>query len=158
MRDFGDPNCCAEKSNTVKDVCDVYGFRNLIRTPTCHKRTVSTSIDIILVSKIHIGTLNAHFGLSDHHNIIGAATRRFPLALKPHRIYYCSYKHFCEDKYIHNIKYASFHIADMFDDSDHGVWLHSSLFKNITDENASMKSKIARRKCVPYMNSKLWKA
>ena len=33
---LGDANCCHEKSNTVKDVYNVYGLTNLIKTPTCH--------------------------------------------------------------------------------------------------------------------------
>ena len=157
---FGDANCCPEKSNTVKDICDVYGLTNLIKTPTCHKGPVSTLIDIILVSnpKRYIGTLNANFGLSDHHNIIGAVTRRFAPSLKPHRIYYRSYKHFCEEKYLHDINCAPFHVADIFDDIDDMAWFHSSLIRTIIDENAPIKSKIVKKKCVPYMNSKLRKA
>ena len=157
---FGDANCCPEKSNTVKDICDVYGLTNLIKTPTCHKGPVSTLIDIILVSnpKRYIDTLNANSGLSDHHNIIGVATRRFALSLKPRRIYYRSYKHFCEEKYLHDINCAPFHVADIFDDIDDMAWFHSSLIRTMIDENAPMKSKIVKNKCVPYMNSKLRKA
>ena len=38
------------------------------------------------------------------------------------------------------------------------AWFHSSLIKTIVDENAPIKSKIVKTKCVPYMNSKLRKA
>ena len=147
-------------SNTVKDICDVYGLTNLIKTPTCHKGPVSTLIDIILVSnpKRYIDTLNAKFVLSDHHNIIGAATRRFAPSLKPHRIYYRSYKQFCEEKYLHDINCAPFHIADIFDDINDMAWFLSSPIRTIIDENAPIKSKIIKKKCVPYMNSKLRKA
>ena len=146
---FGGANCCPEKSNNVKDVCDVYNLTNLIKTLTCHKGPVSILIDIILVSNLkrYMGMLNANFGLSDHHNIIGAATRRFAPCLKPHRTYYRSYKHFCEDKYIHDINGAPFHVAEIFDNIDDMAWLHSSLIRNIIDENAPMKSKLVKKMC-----------
>ena len=139
---------CPDKYNTVKDICDVYGLTNLIKTPTCHKGPVSTLINVILVSnpKRYIDTLNANFGLSDHHNIIGAATRRFAPSLKPHRIYYRSYKHFCEEKYLQDINCAPFHVADIFDDIDDMTWFHSSLIRTIIDENAPKKSKIVKKK------------
>ena len=125
----------------MKDICDVYGLTNLIKTPTCHKGPVSTLIDIILVSnpKRYIDTLNANFGLSDHHNII------FAPSLKPHRVYYRSYKHFCEEKYLHDINCAPFHVADIFDNIDDVAWFHSSLIRTITDENAPIKSKIVKK-------------
>ena len=76
---LGDANCCPLKSDTIKDLCDTYGLFNLIKEPTCHKGTVSTLLDIILVtnSKRYSGVLNANFCLSDVHNIVGAATKRF---------------------------------------------------------------------------------
>ena len=93
---LGDANCCPLKSDTIKDICDTYGLSNLIMEPTCHKGTVSTLLDIILVtnSKRYSGVLNANFCLSDEHNIVGAATKRFVPSQKPRKISYTSFKYF----------------------------------------------------------------
>ena len=33
----GDMNCCHSKSDTIRNVCDVYDLNNLINDPTCFK-------------------------------------------------------------------------------------------------------------------------
>ena len=99
---LGDMNCCPTKSNVIKDLCDLYDLKNLIKDPTCHKGATSTLLDNILVSnhRRYTGALNANFNLSDCHNLIGAATRRFAPIMKPREIFYRSYKHLCEADYL----------------------------------------------------------
>ena len=157
---IGDMNCCPTKSTLIKDICDVYGLTNLIKHPTCHKGTSPTLLDVILVSnaKRYVDVLNEKFDISDHHNIIGAATRRHAPSQKPKRIYYRSYKHFCENDYLDDIASAPFHVARVFDDIDDIAWFHSSLIRNVIDSHAPVKSKIMIKRSVPYMNSKLRKA
>ena len=153
---IGDMNCCPTTSSLVKDICDVYGLTNLIKHPTCHKGTASTLLDVILVSnaKHYVDVLNEKFNISDHHNIIGAATRRHAPSQKPKRIYYRSYWHFCENDYLDDIASAPFLVAHVFDDIDDIAWFHSSLIRNVIDSHAPVKSKIMIKRSVPYMNSK----
>ena len=49
---------------------------------------MSTLLDVILVSNArrYVDVLNEKFDISDHHNIIGAATRRHAPSQKPKRI------------------------------------------------------------------------
>ena len=61
--------------------------------------------------------MNASFGLSDHHNIIGAATRWFAQKQRP-RICYRSYKYFNECDFTNDVTTAPFHVAYIFDDVD----------------------------------------
>ena len=51
----------------------------------------------------YLDVINDHFDLSDHHNLIGAATRRHAPSPKPMKIYYRSYKKFCENEYLNDI-------------------------------------------------------
>ena len=76
---LGDVNCCPTKRTVIQDFCEIYGCTNLITEPTCHKGDVSTLLDVILVTNPHkyLGTLNSGCNISDFHNIIGVATRRF---------------------------------------------------------------------------------
>ena len=76
---FWDANCCPTKSTTIQDLCDTYGLSNLVKEPTYHKGSTSTLLDVILVTnhKRYSGMLNTNFCLSDVHNVIGAATKRF---------------------------------------------------------------------------------
>ena len=157
---IGDMNCCPTKSSLIKDIRDIYGLTNLIKDPTCHKGPISTLLDVILVSnpKRYVCVLNEKFDISDHHNIIGAATRRHAPFQKPKKIYFRSYKHFCENDYLNDIASVPFHVAHVFDYIDDIAWFHSSLIRNVIDFHAPIKSKIMIKRSVPYMNSKLRKA
>ena len=139
--------CCPTKSSLIKNICDIYGLRNLIKDPTCHKGPISTLLDVILVSnpKRYVGVLNEKFDISDQHKIIGAATWRHAPFQKPKKIYYRSYKHFCENDYLNDIASAPFHVAHVFDDIDDIAWFHSSLIRNVIDSHAPIKSKIMRK-------------
>ena len=138
----------------------LYGLPNLVTQPTCYKGDNPTLIDVTLVSnpRRYIGNLNASFGLSDHHNIIGAATRRFTPKQQPRKIFCRSYEHFNECEVTNDIATAPYHVAYIFDDVDDTAWFHASLIKDIIDSHAPVKTKIIRKESVPFMNSKLRKA
>ena len=76
---IGDMNCCPSKSDTIQNICDLYDLNNLIKDPTCFKGSNPSILDVILVTnpRRYISTLNVRCYLSDFHNIIGAATKRF---------------------------------------------------------------------------------
>ena len=157
---LGDMNCCPSKSTTIQDFCEIYGLTNLITEPTCHKGDVSTLLDVILVTnpRRYLGTLNSECNISDFHNIIGAATRRFAPSLKPQKIIYRSYKSFNDADFLFDLQYAPFHVMNIFDDADDMAWYTSTLISDVIDSHAPVKSKFVKRQSVPYMNSKLRKA
>ena len=102
--------------------------------------------------------LNANFCLSDVHNIVGAATKRFSPSQKPNKIDYRSFKHFTNVDFLYDMSCAPFHVADIFDDVDDMTWYTSTLISDIVDHHAPIKSKLTKSKPVPYMNSRLRKA
>ena len=157
---IGDMNCCPTKTSAIQDFCDTHGLTNLITSPTCHKGSISTLLDVILVTnpRRYCGSINMQCNISDFHNLIGTATRRYAPPQKPKRIFYRSYKHFSETDYCNDIMSAPFHVAYVFDDIDDTAWFTSALLSDIIDEHAPVKSKIVSKRSVPYMNTKLRKA
>ena len=135
-------------------------MKNIISEPTCHKAMEPTLLDVILVTnpRRYTGVLNAKFCLSDFHNVIGAATRRYAPARKPFPIKYRSYKNFNDSNFLAEMSAAPFHVAEIFDDVSDMAWYTSTLISDITNRHAPIKTKWLKSKTVPYMNSSLRKA
>ena len=93
----------------------------------------------------YIGDLNASFGLSDHHDIIGTATPRLAPEQQPRKIFYRSYKHFNEIDFTNDIAVASFHVAYIFGDVDDTAWFHAALIKDVMYWYAPIKTKIIKK-------------
>ena len=157
---IGDMNSCPVKNNTISEICELFGLNNLIKGPTCHKGPTPTLLDVILVSnpRRYAGALNCECALSDFHNIVAAATRRFAPSQTPRQILYRSYKHFDNQKFISDIVHAPFHVGNIFDDVDDLAWYTSALLSDIIDSHAPVKTKTIQSDSVPYMNSQLRKA
>ena len=102
--------------------------------------------------------MNLPFSLSDHHNIIGAATRRHAPLSERKQIHYRSFKNFDDDAYLLDLSSAPFHVSQLFDDVDDRAWYVSKLINNIIDKHAPLKTKFVSSKQAPFMNSKLRKA
>ena len=157
---IGDMNCCPNKSAIISDVCELFDLQNLIKEPTCHKGPTPTILDVILVSnpRRYGGTLNCPCPLSDFHNVIAAATKRFAPSQQPRQISYRSYKNFNDEAFISDIIHAPFQVCDIFDDVEDMSWYTSSLLGGIIDAHAPMRTKTIKAQSVPYMNSQLRKA
>ena len=157
---LGDMNSCPTKSPVISELCDIYGLHNLIDQPTCFKGTIPSLIDVILVTnrKKYSGVLNCNCCVSDVHNFIGAATRRFAPLRKPRHVFYRSYRNFNDADFCHAVSSAPFHVSDIFDDVEDMAWFTSSLISTIINEHAPMKRKYIRQESVPYMNARLRKA
>ena len=82
---LGDMNCCPKKSDAIKEFCERCNMKNLITSPTCHKGTSPTILDVILVSQPKRFTefLNCECPLSDFHNVIGGTTKQYHLSNNP---------------------------------------------------------------------------
>ena len=124
-----------------------------MKTPNFYKGPDPTLIDKILPCnpKWWNDTLKTKFCRSDHHNIIRAASCHLS-SLKPYRLYNRSYKHLCEEPYIHDISCAHLHVTDVLDDIDDMAWFHTCLYRNRIAENVPKKSKVVKKKCALYMN------
>ena len=158
---IGDGNCSPNRCSIISDLCELYGLTNIVEGPTCFKSKINpTSIDVILVNspRKYVGTLNTAFELSDFHNMIGAATRRFAPSSKPFPIKYRSYRKFEESQFLFDLQSAPFHVADIFDDIEDRAWYTSNLLSFTLDSHAPLKTKWIKKKSAPFMNSALRKA
>ena len=120
----------------------------------------SSLLDVILVSnpRRYASTFNVFCRLSDFHNIIGAATKRFAPSQKPRIIHFRSFKKFAESEFLYDIACAPFHVMEIFDDIDDMAWYTSALIRKYYWPARPIKSKIVKSASVPYMNSALRKA
>ena len=158
---LGDMNSCPSKSNVISELCDMYGLYNLITEPTCFKSATAPSlIDVILVTdrKKYSGVINCNCHVSDVHNSIGAATRRFAPLRKPRHVFYRSYKNFSDADFCHDILSAPFHVSEVFDDVEDMAWFTSSLLGDIVEEHAPTKRKLIKHENAPFMNARLRRA
>ena len=128
--------------------------------PTCHKGPTPFLLDVILVSnsRRYASIFNVFCGLSDFHNIIGAAIKRFAPSQKPWIIHYRSFKKIAEPEFLYDIGCAPFNMMEIFDDNDDMAWYTSAHIRSVINEHAPMKSKVVKSASVPYMNSALRKA
>ena len=156
---LGDMNCCTRRSDFIKTFCEMYDMKNLIVAPTCLKGPVPTLLDVLLVTKPRrfAGTLNCECILSDFHNFIGAATKKYAPTAEPRKIIYRSYKNFNDLQFIDDVFSAPFHVAKIIDDVDGASWFTSSLLNDIIDYHAPCKTKVVKCESVLYMNSVLRK-
>ena len=87
------------KSETLRDVCDIYGLDQLIKEPTNTTIHGSSLIDVILttVPTKTSSSGSTNVGISDTHNMIYTTLKLKAPRLPPTTITYRDYKHFQED-------------------------------------------------------------
>ena len=92
----------------MKDFCDLYNLKNLIKHPTCYKNVLNpTSIDMFLTDTIVFRTLVLlKLGISDHHKMIITVLKTYFKKLKPSIIKYRSYANFDEDSFKTDLAYS----------------------------------------------------
>ena len=153
---LGDMNSCPTKSPVISELCDLYGVHNLIDQPTCFKGATPNDIDVILITnrKKYSGVLNCNCNISDVHNFIGAAARRYAPLRKPRHYFYRSYTNFDDAEFCSAVPSAPFHVCEIFDDIEDMAWFTSSLLSTIINEHAPMKRKLVKQESVPYMNAR----
>ena len=86
---LGDMNIDMIKDDCIKsNILDVYGFNNLISSPTCSKSNEGTLLDPILVTnkrRFH-DVINIPCGYSDFHNFVGCSTKCSVPKVAPRKI------------------------------------------------------------------------
>ena len=149
------------ETHMLTDTLNVLNMRNVIIEPTCYKSIESpTLIDVILTNTPRrlAGTINVSLGISDFHNLIGAATKMGLPNVAPKTVVYRSMKNFDEAAYVGDVEQAPFSVAELFEDIDDKMWYFETLLGGIIDAHAPIKTKKVKGNRVPYMNSELRKA
>ena len=156
---LGDLNFDMLKPNKLIDTCELFGLKNLIKSPTCFKGNNPSLVDVILTNKPRCfsDSFNVDLGVSDFHNCIGIASKMFaPIQIK-RKVLYRSMRNFNEDSFKQDLNYIPFHVSEIFDDIDDKYWAHNLLLNNVIDCHAPLKRRTVSKQ-VPYMNSALRKS
>ena len=158
---LGDLNYdCMDKSkgSTLFDLCDIFDFRNLIKSPTCFTKNFTPSlVDVILTNKPQycFNTLNFGCGVSDCHNFIGTVVKGSAPRIENSKKSYRSFKNFEPEVFNEDISRVPFHAAFVFDDVDDIYWAHEVLLNDVIKEHAPVKERKSKIQKPPYMNGEL---
>ena len=84
----------------IKDFCDMYSFKNLIKEPTCYKSPTNPKcIDLMLTNRdrTFLNSCVIETGLPDFHKMTVTVLRPFLKKAEPKVIIYRDYKNFTND-------------------------------------------------------------
>jgi hypothetical protein len=84
---------------------DTFNLKNLIKDTTCHTKTASTSLDVILTNRNRccFHTIILETGISDVHSLIGTTLRASYNRVEPTIIKYRDYKNFSEVTFLNDL-------------------------------------------------------
>jgi exonuclease III len=154
---LGDMNINMQlENNKLNDFCAVFGFKNMVKEPTCFKSIVNESlIDVILVSKPQRFNESLVFdtGLSDCHKMINISTKLHAPKREPRKILYRSFKRFDESAFRKDVASSPFHVSHIFEDVNDVAWFHEKLLLDVINSHAPLKQKTLKKDSVPFMNS-----
>ena len=142
------------------ELCDVYGVKNIVKSPTCFKSERGTLIDPIIVSDpaLFCKPFNVTCGSSDFHNMVGCSVNISCPKHVPSVIMYRDYKNFDNIQFKQELDILPVTVCNVFDSVDDQYWAFTNLYKSVLDEHAPLKTKISRKRKIPYMHSALMKA
>ena len=148
------------KSETLRDVCDIYGLDQLIKEPTNTTIHGSSLIDVILttVPTKTSSSGSTNVGLSDTHNMIYTTLKLKAPRLPPTTITYRDYKHFREDEYSADVSKIPETVCQIFDDPSDNYWALQLLLTDVINEHAPLKTTKVKAREVPFMNKRLKRA
>ena len=141
----------------MSDFCETYNLSNLIRDVTCYKNAKNpSSIDVMLTNreKRFCNSMTIESGLSDFHKLTVTVLKTYYKKQEPIKIKYRSFKNFNENNFKMDLslKLENFNTECMtYDD-------FISIFMEVLDHYAPMKSKIIRGNNGPFMNRVLSKS
>ena len=152
----GDLNCNMLKrgNNAVRTLCDDFNLINIITKPTCFKVEPPTLLDVMLV-RTDERIKNSEVvpcPLSDfHHFIVATLDIRMPKRGR-RQVTYRSFKHFNSDLFNKDLEKAPFHVSYCLDTDDQCHFI-TTLYKQILEDHAPIKTKTIKTRQCPYMNS-----
>ena len=154
---MGDFNVNTSELN-MKDFCNSYGFKSLIKVPTCFKNPENPScIDLLLTSNTlriqNPGVIET--GLSDFHKMIVKVMKTTYQKLDPKIIHYRDYDTFCNDNFRNNLLSAS--VTENLD-TNNGLEKFLIVCVKTLDRFAPYKKKYLRGNNMPFMNKSLSRA
>ena len=155
----GDINVNMLKNNSISDIVDVHGMKNIVTKPTCFKSETPTLIDVVFttVPKRFKHVCCIESDLSDFHQMVCFSTKFNAPRHINKVITYRSYKNFNREQFLCDLASAPFHAAQVFDTVDDAYWVSESLLLDVVNKHAPLKKRVIKQRQIPYMNSTLRK-
>ena len=126
----------------LKEFCNIYNLKNLIKEPTCFKSFLNpSSIDVILTNKSSSfqSSCIIETGLSDHHKMTITILKTYFKKLKPYIVKYRCYKDFEELTFKTELKQKLKIGKDNMNYDD-----FKNIFMNVLNKYSPTKEKITR--------------
>ena len=142
-----------------KDLLEVYGLKNLIKSPTRIGKTSSTLLDLILTNNTRrifsSGVVDAD--ISDH-SLLYTILKTTAPRLRSRKIQLRSLKNFDQDLFLRDLHNVTFHAMDVLYGIDDKQYVFESLYLDILNKHAPQKQAHIRGNQIPFMNEQWRKA
>ena len=156
-----DLNCGLENSDdpgakALVNFCRSYNLSILINTPTRVTETSKSILDVILASdtrQVQTATV-MESSISDH-DLVYVTLRLKKARSKPVYITTRSFKHYSPIDFSNDVSLAPWSIVDVFDDVEDKLYAFDSLFTEILDRHAPVKTFKARCKPNPCVTDNI---
>ena len=152
---LGDLNSDPTES-AVKDFCEIYSCKNLIKDNTCFKNLLKPScVDLIITNRptSFQNSMTVENGLSDFHKMTLTVMKVFYKRQKTNIVTYRNYKHFSNEAFMLDVKNS---IIEMTSENND---LEFDRFKAALDEaiqrHAPIKKWYVRANQAPFINKKI---
>ena len=152
---LGDLNSEPTES-AVKDFCEIYSCKNLIKDNTCFKNPLKPScIDLMITNrpKSFQNSVTVETGLSDFHKMTLTVMKVFYKKQKTNIVTYRNYKHFSNEVFMLDVKNSIIQMTSENND------LKFDRLKTALDEaiqrHAPIKKRYVRANQAPFINKKI---
>ena len=152
---LGDLNSEPTES-AVKDFCEIYSCKNLIKDKTCFKNPLKPScIDLIITNrpKSFQNSVTVETGLSDFHKMTLTVMKVFYKKQKPNIVTYRNYKHFSNEAFMLDVKNSIIQMTSENNDPEFDR-LKTALDEAI-QRHAPIKKRYVRANQAPFINKKI---
>ena len=123
---------------------DTFNLKNLVKETTCHTKTSSTSLDVLLTNRNRccFHTIVFETGISDVHCLVGTTLRASYKRVEPNVIQYRDYKNFNEISFVRELT----NFIEDKDINDPNIAYENFLtfFQRTVENHAPTKQKIIR--------------
>ena len=143
----------------LRDLLEVYGLKNLIKSPTRIGKTSSTLLDLILTNNTRrvfsSGVVDAD--ISDH-SLIYTILKTTAPRLRSRKIQLRSLKNFDQDLFLRDLLNVTFHVMEVLYGIDDKQYVFESLYLDILNKHAPQKQAHIRSNQFPFTNEQWRKA
>ena len=149
---LGDLNSEPTES-AVRDFCQIYGCKNLIKDNTCFKNLEKPScIDLIITNrpKSFQNSMTLETGLSDFHKMTLTVMKIFYKKQKPTIITYRSYKNFSNEVFMADFQNTISQVTSENNDLEFDIF--KAILNQAIQKHAPIKQRYVRANQAPFIN------